>query len=411
MKQHIPALFPLLAIFMTACDDTQSMSSFEDDPLHLTMNLRIDGNAKGKWDIFDLESQSVESAYGTTKGIAVSDIIAQIMNVDDATLDALLSSHQCEYQSNIDGFKPSDKGERCPQVSCELTRHTFINPNTGTIFFDASVALTNGCYQVKNVADDIAAMKTPSYEAQVLMTTADPNAHILWVYQSDTSLGIPVDVGNLQETQIAGKNAIKITDIFDAAAIEFDPNTMNCDVRLVGDASIVSSTHSSCPLVAGENAQNLYLLKDTWKLADDAGKIDDCYSANAVQALYAFPKNSEILPYTLTLSVDGTTYEIDLTTLQDKSFIQNGLPVITLSELVSAVGLDLNLNDFWCDYQGADGFMPHDRDRCAEIYSCEKLKDSTLTLLNEHKMKMKDAESCYNVTELVTIFMTSKSEK
>ena len=145
-------IFSAAAILATifafnACDDSQSVEAPEPSGNLVShpIEVNIDGTKSGQTDVAELADKviTVTASGAESKAIKVSDIIAKANNISDADLESYLAKYKCEYESGDDGFKPSNKGERCAPVSCSLSNKSYINVDTFGVFYDDDAPMTN----------------------------------------------------------------------------------------------------------------------------------------------------------------------------------------------------------------------------------------------------------------------------
>ena len=183
-----------LAGSMAACsDDDQDVTpGGNGEAIALTVHLVQDGQDKGSKDIRSLADRAVDVAVSVKnkdtgvqsteqrRGIRGSYLLQQVLGLSDAQLEEFLGKYLCEFQSNKDGMKPSDKMDketgvqRCPPVSCTNLKHTYFDVMSGNVFYDDQATTQLGCYQVGMVSDAEAGTNPVSgqkYSSNLLVIT------------------------------------------------------------------------------------------------------------------------------------------------------------------------------------------------------------------------------------------------
>jgi len=148
----------LILCCLAGCDSSQDIQqgSGEQEETY-SMGIYLDEALQNTIDVYAYEADflTVQIRGTETKVLPVSRMIqAALPELDtDSKLDVWLENHLCDYESGVDGFRPSSKGDRCPPVSCLYTKLSYFNVDSTNLIYDdaAPESLSVGCYSVNGL--------------------------------------------------------------------------------------------------------------------------------------------------------------------------------------------------------------------------------------------------------------------
>jgi hypothetical protein len=241
MKKILPVLISICAVScINACDDSQKVvqGSHDDSLPNVKMEVHIDDVKQGEVNVQDMADfvQSVTASGETSNAIAISDFIQQINNVPDNELDTYLDQYLCDYQSNEDGMKVSDKGDRCPLLSCIEAKRSYYNVDSNNLFYSDDMHITLGCYKIRQLGKILMLKKTnASTQDPATQEPGNDEKPVIDSYEIEitydgTSLG-KIDLANLADKvqKVDSKYVIMISDIIKAAKSDIDLAASWCD--------------------------------------------------------------------------------------------------------------------------------------------------------------------------------------
>lgn len=394
------AWISLVALSLCACDDSQSLEDDSKPEGEHFLEVLINDAVKGKIDAYDLDVSVYKNAMiegVDTRVLSISDVIKTVLGLDDNALKSELEKYMCNYESGADGFRPTDKGDKCAPVSCVYTVYSYLDVHTGKLIYDDSFAkmigkdTLPGCYQVKDLA-------------KILMTSVSDNSKNFTLFIDGANMGT-VDLTTLGDKIVEenGQKIVKLSDVFKAIQPNKTAEGFECDLADAEGNKL--SADENCPIRSCSDVLKGSIVVDSFDIIDaDAAKTAACYEMKGATALYMnTPQNDA--PYEVTVYVDDEELaKIDVKTLKDKIQNDGDNAFILISDVISAVKEDVDLSKFNCNYIAADGYDPTQKNACKEMRSCSHATTAKLDLTTQ-KMSMTDAEAanCHNVSSLTTI--------
>ena len=404
-------IFSAAAILATifafnACDDSQSVEAPEPSGNLVShpIEVNIDGTKSGQTDVAELADKviTVTAAGAESKAIKVSDIIAKANNISDADLENYLAKYKCEYESGDDGFKPSNKGERCAPVSCSLSNKSYINVDTFGVFYDDDAPMQDGCFSVRNIS-------------KVLMYEVNQNAVEIYIYL-DNELLAKLDASTLTTTKAGDKDAVTLETLIKSAKADIDLSKYLCDFRNSDNDKPLSEIDASCAASnCGDLASQFLILE---KAAISDGKdANACYEVENVKAVYISTIRDSYDAYEVTVILNGKEVgKVDIAKLADKATTVNSVASVTVEQILEAAGVTADLSKATCDAASLNNADPKDdykpvtsgKGSCSTSLSCTDVKKMTVSLVGDHKLTAGEGfANCYSVGGFNTIEITT----
>ncbi len=309
-------IFPFILVgmfsFMTAaCDDSQEIE--EENENNENQQGQGDGNEQAKYmvGVYTNETlvKDVDAAALTPKEVTindekmnvvpVSDIIAKANNItNDDELDAFLAKYLCDYEGE-GGFRPSSKGDRCPPLSCSLSKMSYVSTTSERLIHDEEATeLQIGCYSVRGIH------KVLLIDAESDNTGNNDNtgngdntgndqetfeSRYVAVYVDGTKVG-DVDLATLVAKAFKdanGHTVVHISDVIAAADSTIDLSTTFCDYasEYGTDNEWRPSKKSACSEVRACSyaTDAVVALSDSYLTADAAAA--GCYSVKNLDTI------------------------------------------------------------------------------------------------------------------------------
>lgn len=400
--------FSLMSTSLYACDSSQSLTDDTKPEGTRMVELRVNEDIKGAVDAYDLDGDYYNTVTigGTeTSVISIASIIQSVLEIKDADLKSELEKYTCNYESATDGFRPTDKGDKCAPVSCSKAFYSYIDTKTGNLVYGDELGTDRpGCYNVKNIG-------------KILLTEVKANAKLFELYIDNAKYG-SIDLSTMGDLIVEkdGKKVVKLANVFRQMQPNKTYDKYECD--LADESGKKMSSDASCPVRSCNDVMEGYIEISSQNIVDEtAAKKAACYEMKSAKALYmTTPETDTALNITVKLD-DKEIATVDAKTLGDKIFEENGSKYVWASDVIAAVKPDLNLDDYKCNYLGQnekDGnisvYDPTSKSACKEIRSCKYAKSAKIDLTVK-KMSMTDAEkqNCHNVSNITTILVYSQA--
>ena len=403
-------LLSSMSAFLYACDSSQSLTDDSvTDGSHM-VEVRIDEVVKGTVDAFDLDEiyyQTVTIAGAETNAISIASIIQDVLGIESGNLEKELQKYTCNYESGTDGFRPTDKGDRCAPVNCSKALYSYIDLKTGNLVYGDELGTDRpSCYNVKNLA-------------KILLTEVNEDAERFELYIDNVKYGsIDLSLMGDKIVDMDNRKLVKLSDVFKRLQPNREYDKYNCDL---GDATGKRmSSDVDCPVRSCKDVMNGYIETTSHDIVDaEAAKVAACYEMKHARALYLTTPEAED-EFKIAVKLDDTEIaQIDVKTMSDKIFEENGSRYVWASDVIAAANPDLIVDNYKCNYLGQnekDGVMsvydPTTKSACKDIRSCSYAKTAKIDVTIQ-KMLMTDADrqNCHNVSNITTILIYSPDKQ
>ena len=327
--------------------------------------------------------------------VKISDIFAK------AEISVDLSNYQCDMRTD-DNEKTLNDAGICSAVSCDGLKDQYVFLDSRAI---SSSDTTAACGNIDHLKAIYVTEQRDSYDSWQITINLDGKAYT-------------VDIATLTD-KIVTYNAVasvKLSDVLEAAGIALgDASKYLCDYTS-SDGWKPSKKDTCKDVLTCDRLDNTYIaLVDTHKMTMENAPAN-CYNVTGLATIdiTAAPEGTDpgqqdpqYESWNIEITVDGEAKAtVDLASLVDKAVDKNGTAVVTVADVLAAAGISEDLATLYCDYIAADGWKPSKKDRCKEIRTCNDISDIAL---ESHKLNIDGAESCYNVSDLAKIVITTSN--
>lgn len=331
------------------------------------------------------------------QAVKISDIFAK------ANIDADLANYNCDMRTDESEKTLADAGI-CDAVACDGLKDQYI-------FLDSRALSTSDTTAACGAVDHLKAIyvteNRTSYDPYEITITLDGKTYT-------------VDIASLADKAVTlnAVASVKLSDILAAANIDLgDSSQYLCDY-VATDGFRPGKKETCKQVLTCDRLENTYVsLVDAHKMTMQDAPAN-CYNVTGLgtieitpvsgdQPTDPKPQNPQYETWNIEITVDGQSKAtVDIASLADKAIDKNGTAVVTVADVLEAAGISEDLAALYCDYIGADGFKPSNKEKCKEIRSC---KDSSDIALESHKLSIDGAPGCYGVGDIATIAIATSN--
>ncbi|MBR4986670.1 MAG: hypothetical protein IKY83_13135 [Proteobacteria bacterium] len=334
--------------------------------------------------------QLTKTTVDGKEAVKIADII------DKADIKVDLSSYLCDMRTDTGDKSLGDLGV-CSAVSCDALKDQYIFTSDRSL---SEAEATKACGAVDHIKAIYVTEQRDSYDSYEIKITLDGKTYT-------------VDIATLTDKIVTYNSvaSVKLSDILEAAGIALgDMSKYLCDYAST-DGWKPSKKDTCKEVLTCDRLENSYIsLVDAHKMTME-GAPANCYNVTGLGTIEITPapENTDPEPqdppqaesWNIEITVDGQAKAtVDLVTLADKAVDKNGTAVVSVADVLAAAGVTEDLSTLYCDYIAADGWKPSKKDRCKEIRTCDDVSDIALV---SHKLNIEGAETCYNVSDLAKI--------
>ena len=243
------------ALAAFGCDDTQSVDTNESEEIQsYTFSVKVDQTVSGSVDLAEMSDKvvEIEVAGAMSRGVSIADVIAKVNNIESDKLAEYLSLYMCEYEGR-DGFKPSDKGDRCRIVSCSEAVRSYIHVDSHGIFYAADTPMANvGCY---NVSDAVSVLMYAKDGEQTggESGSGENGGNESGSGESGTTEDYYIDIVvdgaapvTVNATELAnGSDSVSVAALFEAAGVSVELSSARCEAQVIDREDASNSFYPS----------------------------------------------------------------------------------------------------------------------------------------------------------------------
>lgn len=397
----------LISTLLVSCDDSQSVTQDNGIDSEKNVDILLNENIIGNINAYGLDEQYYKDVtVGGTPShvVSIATLITQGVGIPTQDFD----QYYCNYESANDGFRPTDKGERCAAVLCsERAELSYLDTASGNLIYDDNANVTDGCYNIKNLG-------------KIILTKVNQDAKYFEIYKDGERQG-HVDITTIENKIITlnGKKVILLKDVLTVLMPSLVKDHLNdylCD--FVDDSNQAMSANTDCPARPCSDALNSYIDINTLDIiapnADDAA----CYHMNNASKLH-ISSDIDAQPFPIEIFIDDVSKgSLDVQTLRDKIQKDNDAEFVYASDIIHHIAPDADLNLYLCNYIGTnkDGsdYDPQIQKpaNCGELKSCHFASDAKVYLATHQLHTTADGfPNCFNTGGLKQIKLYSSDKK
>jgi len=396
---HKRVVLGMLFVSLLSGCDSQSVEEGSGDA-EITLSVYMEDTLIDSLSTAEVDATETVVVRGESyKAVSIASVIGAATGQDSVELERTLAEYLCDYESSTDGFRPTSKGDRCPMVSCSYAYQSYVDLDTGNLFYSEEAPMTNGCYSVRGLS-------------KVLMYKANPNAALIHLYVNGTWIA-QIDADKLESKKVIidGKEAVTLESVIQAASPDQVLEGYACDFR--DGTQLFSEADESCKPSDCDEIKDQYIILKDRTISDGDASSGLCYENKSIDAVYMVQHIEQYDPYEIEITVDHERVgKVDLSSLTDKAYFEGGLAVVHVSDIIEASGLKIDYNNTYCDYGAEDGYRPNQRRDCVEVRSCLFAQTSYVALATHKLSAVPTEHACYNVMWLtsIDIYTTNPNE-